>query len=207
MTEREEDILRTLTHRVRYLSADQLTRGWWKPGRSGTVGMRRTVRSLIARKLLAAQRLPVEPEIDLRQPILTWLPDDPDPEPGPISRLLQNRWTAHASSTTIVFATWTAARLFGGYGGGIKNSLQVTHDLHLSQIYLKLRAADPDAAARWETEDVREHTRHEKVPDVYVRDAEGEVERVIEFGGKYDAARVWKFHAFCADRRYPYELW
>lgn len=207
MTEREYDILRTLTHRVRYLSADQLTRAWWNPGRSGTVAMRRTVRALIARGLLEAQRLPVEPLLNLEVPILAWRPGDPDPEPGPLSRQLQNRWTEHACTTSIFFASWTAARLFGGYGAGIKNSLQVTHDLHLSQLFLKLRVQDPGAAARWETEDLREFTPREKVPDVYLRDTEGEVERVIEFGGKYDADRVWKFHAYCENRGYPYELW
>lgn len=207
MTEREQDILRTLTHRVRYLTADQLVRAWWKPGRSGTVGMRRTVRSLIARGLLEAQRLPIEPLLNLEHPILAWRPGDPDPEPGPLSRLLQNRWTEHACTTSIYFASWTAARLLGGYGGGIKNSLQVTHDLHLSQLFLKLRADDPGAAERWETEDLREFTPREKVPDVYLRNSEGEVEKVIEFGGKYDADRVLKFHAYCENRGYPYELW
>src|SRR5690606_26552260 len=150
---------------VRYLSADQLTRGWWKPSHSGTVGMRRTVRSLLGRGLLKAQRLPVEPEIELRHPIHAWQPDDPDPEPGPLARQLQGRCTQHATSTAIYFASWTAARLFGGYGGGIKNSLQVTHDIHLSQLFLKLRAEDPAAAERWETEDMREHVPKEKVPD------------------------------------------
>ncbi|MEJ7637234.1 MAG: hypothetical protein WKF75_04390 [Singulisphaera sp.] len=47
----------------------------------------------------------------------------------------------------------------------------------------------------------------QKLPDAILHDGEGRPRLAIEFGGSYQAVRIADFHADCAARTLPYELW
>ena len=62
-----------------------------------------------------------------------------DPAFGEYSWTLQKRWAEPAREVTLYLATRRAASIFGGRADGkIKNPSQVTHDIHLGALYLKL---------------------------------------------------------------------
>lgn len=84
---------------------------------------------------------------------------------------------------------------------------QISHELHVSEIYIRLLRTDPDAAAAWLGEDVLGKAGHKlKAPDAIIRRKDG-LELGIEFRGGYDADRVQDLHVDCAQRGRPYELW
>ena len=112
-------------------------------------------------------------------------------------------------------ASYTASKHgvkhFGGSrsaGGRLKRPHQVTHDLHVAALYLRLLQADPRAANAW-TLDLHLTTerKNQKLPDAVLKNPDGSDGRVIEFGGAYPARRVQAFHEDCLRRSLPYELW
>lgn len=207
MTERELDIMVTLTQRVRCMSAKQLAAGWWNCSKSGEMAARKTAATLIRRGFLLKERVLVDPMLPLDAPLIIWNPREKAPDPKETAALLHARWNADLEARTIYSASWTAARLFGGYGGGIASILQVTHDLHVAELYLRFKASHGSTSMRWVSEDVRTALRGEKVPDAYLLSPSGHIQCVIEFGGKYTAERVADFHAHCQNNELPYQLW
>ena len=204
MTDRDREILLTLTHRVRLLSLRQIARTWW-PTASVDAARQRlaTMPTLLSRLKLNAH-----PELDLTAPLLTWHPGDPEPRFGSLSYQLRKRWTQAPEPTTVYVATDTAARYLGGFGGRLRRPLQATHDLHVSQLYLRLLKQDPERAALWVSEEhFAAERRREKLPDAVLRDAAGQIRMVIEFGGAYDTHHVKRVHLDCVARALPYELW
>jgi len=110
--------------------------------------------------------------------------------------------------TTVYTATEATARLYAGCGGRLAHPLQVTHDLHVSAIFLKLRQTSPAEAEGWVSEDLLAPLRRgQKLPDAEIHDNAGRVLKVIEFGGSYAPERVRLVHEDCERRQVPYELW
>ncbi len=46
-----------------------------------------------------------------------------------------------------------------------------------------------------------------KIPDAVLCDAAGRPVRAVDFGGAYRDERLRDFHAACAEKSLPYELW
>ena len=156
-----------------------------------------------------AKRVLARPLLPLLEPAFRWKPGKDAPLFGELSWTLQKRWTEPAREVTVYLATRRAAAIFGGRADGkIKNPSQVTHDIHLRALYLKLVREAPTLAAGWIGEDILAPTReHQKLPDAILHDGEGRPRLVIEFGGSYPTERVRDFHEDCAARGLPYELW
>ena len=114
-----------------------------------------------------------------------------------------------ARETELFLGTVKARSVLGGnVPDRVKNLCQTTHDLHVAEIFLHYRRKCPHFVEAWVGED--EIACAEKgvaVPDAYFRDAQGDLERAIEFGGAYSASRVSDFHMFCAAQQMPYEMW
>lgn len=201
------DLLFTLTHKIRCLSLDQARRTWWFDRSSSLSIARRHFSVLVRDGYLKCGVYLVQPEISLSAPAVAWRPGEPDPDIWKVSYRLQSRWTLPPKSTKVFQATSKAAKHFGGFGESLRNIHQVTHDLHVSTVYLKMRLERAALAEDWLSEEFLSPPKGEKKPDAVLRDHNGLTYRVIEFGGSYDAVRVGKFHDYCRRKSLEYELW
>lgn len=207
---RDDEILRTLSLKVRLLSLAQVAEAWWEPTPSGQSTARKRLAQLDEAGLVRRLRVPVRPLPPLDAPALAWQAGDPPPDLGAVAWKLQSRWKEGPLATTVFVATQRGANQYGGrLRGRLRREFQATHDLGVAAVYLRMRAAKPEAAEAWIGEDILSpHRRGEKVPDaVLAAGPEKRPRLVVEFGGAYDAARVRRFHEDCAERKLPYELW
>jgi hypothetical protein len=209
LTGREREIVSALAAKIRMLAFETILRGWWPSSESAKTNARRRLSDLIEAGLLIRERAFAKPLLPLGEPVFRWKPGDDAPAFGELSWTLQKRWSEPAREVTVYLATRRAASIFGGRADGrIKNPSQVTHDIHLGALYLKLLRDAPSLAAGWIGEDILAPTReHQKLPDAILHDAEGKPRLAVEFGGSYPRERVQGFHEDCAARSLPYELW
>jgi len=214
LTERDDALIRALLGKIRIVSFDQVARAWWPESESGRTNAKRRLHELIEEKLLVRERAFARPMLTLSEPIFLWKPGKTGPDYEKLSYQLQSRWTSQSGSTepravTVYFASHRAAHVLGGHAvGRIKNPSQVTHDLHLSELYLKILREDPNLAKAWAGEEVIAPTRvHQKLPDAILLDSKGLPRLVMEFGGAYPPDRVKAFHEDCEMRGLPYDMW
>jgi hypothetical protein len=196
----------TLTHKTRMISEPQLLTTYGCTRRDLAAVLHRDP----ARRLI--DRLPVlaAPLLVLERPLHVWEPGRPEPNCQAVSYLAQTRWSGAVRPTWAYFATREAADVFGGRGGLIKNPLQATHDLHVTQCFLRLRKTSPQEAQQWIGEDAiasPELRRWSRLPDALLFDSTRGPLRAIEFIGQYSPSRICSFHRFCAERQLPYEMW
>jgi hypothetical protein len=207
-SDRDREIIWTLTRKVRVLTVAQLGRTWWSGTADSMGNARKRVRQLEQEGLLRRVTLTTHPELQLKKPVLVWTPGDAMPNFGAVSYRLQSRWTEMPHPTTAAIATSLATRRFGGHIAGRKpRATEATHDIHLSQIYLSLLDHSPKTAKSWLNDDglyKEGRGRNEKLPDAIIRLGRGE-ELVIEFGGAYSKAKLGEFHEEMKHR--AYEIW
>lgn len=203
------EILVTLTHRVRYLTLEQVKEVWWPAHLSGAKLAARALGHLRKNGLIEVRKVLFHPILNLEGPVGTWCPGQKDPFFGRVSYRLQSRWTENETEGTIYYATQKTVKRFGGAGKGLVYLHQVTHDLHCSVMYLWMWEQQPERAAKWVPEFLLKKggKRHEKTPDAAIREEDGRLSCILEFGGRYDARRVAQFHEYCASKDLPYEIW
>lgn len=205
-TDRDREFLVALTHRVRLLTLSQVARGWW-PERSEATAKQR-LKQLAGARLLERTTVLASPLLELSVPVFCWHPGEAAPDFGRLSYQVQTRWTEPAVRTRVYLASRKAAARFGGVGGKLKRPLHASHDLNLSEVYVRLRGSSPERASRWLGEDqFAAEFRGEKLPDAFLCNKDGRPEKVIEFAGRYAPERIEAFHEHCADEELPYELW
>ena len=205
---RDAELCVTLASRIRIANICQIARTWWTDSPSGREYARERLRLLARAGLLVGFNVRAHPELADAAPIWCWHPGDPTPPFGVVSYRLRTRWTEPHRPITVFAASQAAARLYGGKGGRLSHPLQVTHDLHVAAIYLRLLRESPSEANCWVSEDVLAPARRrQKLPDAEIHDASGRTLKVIEFGGSYPPERVRKVHEDCENRQVPYELW
>ena len=192
---------------MRFLCLEQAATLW--DGCNAQASARRRMGQLVASGFVESGHVRAEPLLELAGPIVTWAPGEPDPPFQAVSNTLCERWpNVQPRQFTIYRATRTTNNRFGGpdFFKPVSPD-QVTHDMHVGSVYLRLLEANPAAAEAWLGEDVLGQAGHRlKDPDAVLRYDEG-YEVAIEFGGRYDVERVRDFHHDCADRRRPYEVW
>ncbi len=207
LTERDEEILRALSLRVKFFSQRQVGTHWFDGDATNTrrrMNQLRTV-GLVERVTLRARSLP-----DLSQPLISWQPGQGPPEFGKVAHLCSSRWRKrHVQTCTAYIATESASQRYGGrMPGEVKREMQATHDLGVAQIWLQLDLQSPQLADAWCGENLMAHTRQgQKLPDGFLVDSQGQTLCVIEFGGAYDEPRIREFHEDCVERALPYQLW
>ena len=143
LTARDEEILDTLTRRVRVLTLRQIARTWWLTSVRPEEAARDRLQILRRDGLLQIQTAPAHPELLLESPVVTWKPTDRDPDFGAISYRLKSRWKEHPISTVCVSSTRNAANRFHGHGGRFPRPVERTHDIHLARVYLIYRRLSP----------------------------------------------------------------
>lgn len=195
----EREILSTLSHKVRVLSASQISCTW------PSVGNARRLNRLEREGLVRSFTALVHPELPLRSPVATWKRGGTLPDFGEASNELRSRWTLSAVPALCFVASSMAARMFGGHGGRFPRESEETHDLHLAAVYLRIRSKDPRVAALWIKEEEikkRRDSQGGKLPDAMVGS-----KKVIEFGGAYKKAKLIAFHEYCEAYGLEYEVW
>lgn len=207
MNLREEEILRVAANKVRVLSAKQVARTWWSDTRWGLCRANESLWDLAARRLLVMQSVLARPISRLTKPLLLWELADAAPPFRELSRVLHERAKATPLMTTVVFATQKTIALFGNGDCPSVKITQMTHDLHVSEVFLRLRA-NGLPTKQWQSEDQLPNTWPIKVrPDALLLDEHGVPARAIEYGGDYSAARLLELHHGFDSIGLGYELW
>ena len=211
LTTRDQEILDTLARRVRLLTLDQVQREWWPEQADGRRSALRRLEQLAGADYLSLHDGSSHPEIGLPHPAIDWKPGDPSPNFAAVSYRLQSRWKRQPPALTrYAAATTRTVNRFGGWPTRLPKRAELTHDVHLAAVYLQLRRTRPELAGRWMFEEAYRRliqvSRREKLPDAVIT-TELQVERVIEFGGAYAKRKLAGFHAFCARKFWPYEIW
>jgi len=132
---------------------------------------------------------------------------DPASAAAAVAWKLETRWGhARPRPARLWWATRRAAQLYGGRFSGVRQPLQVEHDLLLLDVLTRR----PTATAAWEwfgEDDLRGRAREfgGKVPDAVVEKAG--VRTVVEVGGQYSAERLEAFVAAMTRSRSAFEVW
>lgn len=201
----QREMIEVLTCRIRVLAMNQIVRvyfdGEYAPARS-------CVDALEVSKLLERKSVLARPLLALDAPVISWQPNSTMPDFGGAAYKLKTRWREPVEPVEILQASRSARKEFGGVlGGRWPRTSEITHDLHLAEIFLKLAGKQPDLVHGWipEAQLYAEGRGHrERLPDVVVR-VDGVDSRVIEFGGSYGKQKLQTFHAQV--NSLPYEVW
>ena len=206
-TERDLDIVETLTRRVRLLNIEQIARIWW-PANGGLRVIRRRLQRLIDGRLLHQAIVNAHPPVPVSSPLTVWKPGDDAPDPAVVSAEARNRWTEAAVPTDVYFASQLGANLFGSTAGRLPDFNHRDHDLLFGDVYAIYRTSRPDEAGLWVGEDALSKAGYRiKDPDAFLVNEYGQRLRVIESTGRYSVRQVESFHEYCVERDLPYELW
>lgn len=202
-----EQIPFVLSRHVRVMIFAQLRRAYPETSQES---LRRSLNRLGARGLILSHQVLAHPEIPLSGPVVSWHPGLPAPSFEKVAYSLQVRWRESIRRQTVYTASPAAIRIYGGPSArarsrALKNTLQVTHDLHVSTVFLTVRERRSDWRTTWISEDLLPPVRRGKLPDAIIRTGSGDL--FIEFGGAYRADRVKRVHCHCAQAGLPYELW
>ena len=210
LTERDQELLSSLCGRVRLFTLEQIASTWWSETKSSKADSRRRLGKLAACDFVQKLRVFAAPLPVLNCAVASWQPSQSPPDFGSVAWKLQKRWEHGPKAATAYIAGRQATKIFGGKPhSSLKIGFQATHDLGVSQMYLQLKASNPEAATRWIGEDVlAPYRKKQKLPDAVIATATSETpELVLEFGGAYDKRRVEEFHIDCERRSLPYEIW
>ena len=207
MTDRDADLLSTLSLRVRMLSHEQIVRTWWQANTHSAMSRlaRLMQRGLLRKRLATAIKIG-----ERLLPLTMWSPGEPMQEFGVLAWALKKRWSSPMEPTTVYFATTHCARLFGGIRlGRIPRAFHVSHDLGVAAMFLAIRRQRPDTISLWIDEDrLAPFRRGEKLPDAVLAAApSASPSYVLEWGGLYSKRRLKSFHLDCEGRGLPYEIW
>ncbi len=204
----DEDILKILTHRVRVLSVEQLSEIYGAAGQKGQLAARRRVARLERDGWIIPGFGLAQPELSLAAPVFTWRLQSPAPNFEAVSYQLRKRWTLPPRPTHYAAASAKAGTFFGGSGGRLPRTSELTHDICLARVFLRLRAADPKRAERWVSEArlfEEGEGRGDRLPDALIVTRREKI--VVEFGGSYTAKKLKSFHDFCVAKTWGYEVW
>jgi len=207
MTPFEGQILRALANDVRVLSLPQVARTWWTNTRWGQSRAKAAMAELERNGWLQIHRSLARPVTELHQPLMSWATGEDEPDFWHLSRVLHKRAMQDASMTSFVFASPRTIVLFGqGRAPSVKLT-QMTHDLHVSEVYLRYRT-NGLSSRHWISEDrlPREWPLRER-PDAVLSDDEGRVHRAVEYGGNYPPKRLAELHTALSSIELAYEIW
>ena len=207
MTPREKEIVKVLADSVRVLSIDQVASAWWSETRWGRSRAKSALSGLVHEGWLHVQQALSRPVLQLTAPIVEWRPEQIQPDLNAAALKLHRRAMTHAIPQTVYYASSKAVCLFGSGRAPTIKLTQMTHDLHVSEVYLHYRTQER-AAEDWVSEDRLPRDWLVKVrPDAAIRDHEGSIARAVEYGGDYPVSRLIEIHEQLASVGIGYELW
>lgn len=200
----------TLCWKIRVLSRDQAVRLFALAGVTSPRAAKRRLHMLTGMRLVACVELLARPILALDEALVRWSPGEEPADFEALAWALEKRWQAPLTPTRVYFAGRETVRIFGGCAKGhLTNVNQVSHDLHVAEVYLNFLEKDLPRARMWVSEDeLSEHRKKfEKQPDAVLHDEAGVPRLVIEFGGLYGPEKLRAFHNNMDHRNLPYEIW
>lgn len=208
LTDRDESVLELLTRRVRTASVLQLAEVWWPSASDSTKAAQRSLHRLVNAGFLLTGRGMAHPLLAVENPVATWNPGQRPPDAGALAYQVSSRWTQSPQVVEWYVASPRAAAFTGGFGGRRSRTSELTHDLHLTAVYLRISKTRPELAPTWTSEAAlgsRGLGRNDRLPDavVWVDNRP----QVVEFAGSYSADKLREFHEYCERMDLPYELW
>lgn len=207
LTDRDLDLLETLTLRVRMLTLKQAGQLGWSDNRN-LKPVRRRLLQMSKGGLIELHVINAHPELPVKRPLAAWRPGDEEPDAGLLSRSARTRWSVAARPTEVCVAGPLAACLFGSSARGLPAVEHRDHDLRLAAVYVHYRKCQPESASLWVGEHALPKAGYRiKDPDAFLRDSHGGVLRVIESAGHYSRGQFASFHQHCFEHDLPYELW
>lgn len=209
-TDAEILLRETLCWKIRVLSREQAVRLFALAGVSSPRAAKRRLHMLTRMRLVACVELLARPILDLHGPLVCWEPGETPADFEALAWRLEKRWQTPLAPTRVYFAGTETVRIFGGCAKGhLTNVNQVSHDLHVAEVYLRFLEKDLPRAEMWVSEDeLSEHRKKfEKQPDAVLHDEAGTPRLVIEFGGLYGPEKLRAFHNDMDHRNLPYEIW
>ena len=207
LTERDEEILRVLSLRVRVLSLAQISRTWFRSPSLSTRAASSCLQRLGDAGYLVRLKAFARPELELLVPLAVWTPGHPPPDYPTLSWKSALRWRMPAEQTTLFYASSRAAIRFAGVGGRPPRRSELSHDISLAGVYLRHYHA-PEKPVRWISEGLLRRSGFgddSRLPDAMVSEA-GQ-SRAVELVGSYSSDKLSRFHTFCESEGFPYELW
>jgi hypothetical protein len=147
------------------------------------------------------------------QPIFVRSPKQPAPNCDSLAWILEKRWkSVSPHRMTVCWATQKGAHRTAGVACFAQRATQVEHDLGTAAMFTRFCETNPGDISRWVGEDIlrRDYTARErwltKIPDAAIY-RNGQVEKVLEFGGQYSAERLRRFDRHCETNHLAYEIW
>lgn len=206
LRQRDLILLEALALRVRVLGQRQTADAFWDGHIANT---RRRLQQLVEAEMLSRAIVPAQPLPELTGPIVRWQPGNPTPNANQVAFQLQSRWRYRSPRPTVVyFPTEKTIMQFGGRVRCQNKTLQITHDLGVTAMWIRYFKQSSELTSVWVGEEILAPTRvSQKLPDAALVDQQGEPTLLIEFGGSYAASRVAAFHDDAACRQLPYHLW
>lgn len=212
ITDRDRFILHSALFKVPFLPERSLAR-WWPDNDSGRENMERRLNQLCWERLLVRHRAMAQfADVAL---FYHWAPLLTVPDFGARAWELAKRWE-RIESRPVTFYSATA-RAGKHYGRVIETPLkspgQLTHDLCLGEMFLKLAHLFPILGSAWVHESVIARARGfgEKVFDAYLVDSRSTPALGLDFAGPSYAAsngaRLLELHEESSARGIPYEIW
>lgn len=207
MKSHEEQILRALANDIHVLSIVQAARTWWTNTRWGRSRAKASMAKLETSGWLRIHRSLARPVQQLSNPLLTWNPGDDTPDLWKVSRVLHRRSMKDASMITFVFASPRSIALFGERRAPSLKLTQMTHDLHVTEVYLRYRT-NGLPSRHWLSEDhlPRDWPLRER-PDAVLTDDYGRIHRAVDYGGNYPPSRLAELHDGFSSIELSYEIW
>ena len=204
--DRNEEIIRVLASSVRVMSLQQVARDWWSDTRWGRSRANRTLGELTTAKLLHVRRVLSRPIAPLHATLTVWRPGEAEPDFETLAKQLHRRAMKPAHMLTIVFAARRSVALFSPGAMPTIKLTQMTHDLHVSEVFLHYRRRGQQTA--WLSEDhLPSDWPLRQRPDAVLCDHGGEIVHAVEYGGDYPAKRLIELHRGFSEIELSYEIW
>jgi len=204
----ETDLLRVLAVRLRVMAITQLARFYWGNSSQPLRNAQSSVARLVRHDWLVEAELLARPVSELFGPVATWAPGNPVPDFSAVAAELHQRARGDAVQVCVVTASARARACFGSGGQPPRLTLtQLTHDLHVAEVFFRLRRNGLDPR-RWvgEDEGPAGWPLAER-PDAVLLDEGGRWLGGVEYGGDYPPERLRRLHAALESIHLAYEVW
>ena len=144
----------------------------------------------------------------LHNPIFSWESGNPTPDFRQFSQLLHQRAKQPLVTISVSRATAKCNLLLGCGKHSSVRLTQLTHELQVSEVYLRLRDNLWISELNWLSDDrLPDEWRLSVRPDALLVDSRGNFVRAIEYGGDYSVKRLESLHEAMASILLAYELW
>ena len=207
LTDRDFMILEALVFQVRFLTVRLVAELWW-PGGINQRQARKRLEQLSKSGLLEIHVINARPLMQVAAPLVTWKPNDLEPEFEMLSEQARDRWERTPQPTTVCVASKQSASLLGNNVSGLPAMERWDYDLRLCSVFAKYQMESPASLGRWVGSQGLLHADERlKKLDAWFVQRNGHVTKAIKSAGRNDAERLKTFHQHCSANNLPYELW